>query len=124
MASHTHKSGGGNGMKVDIDITDYTEEITAGIKAAIKRALIRIGLEAEAYAKKAVHVVTGRLRNSITHYVKGNSVFIGSNVEYARYEEEGTSKRPPHPYLRPAVTNHMDEWKQIITVGGLPRRNA
>ena len=52
MANHTHKSGGGNGMKVDIDITDYTEEITAGIKAAIKRTLIRIGLEAEAYAKK------------------------------------------------------------------------
>lgn len=94
MANHTHKSGGGNGMKVDIDITDYTEEITAGIKAAIKRALIRIGLDAETYAKKAVHVVTGRLRNSITHFVKGNSVFIGSNVEYARYEEEGTSKRP------------------------------
>ena len=70
MANQTHKSGGGSGMKVDIDITDYTEEITAGIKAAIKRALIRIGLEAEAYAKKAVHVVTGRLRNSITHYVK------------------------------------------------------
>lgn len=124
MANHTHKSGGGNGMKVDIDITDYTEEITAGIKAAIKRALIRIGLEAEAYAKKAVHVVTGRLRNSITHYVKGNSVFIGSNVEYARYVEEGTSRAKPHPYLRPAVTNHMDKWKQIITVGGLPRRNA
>lgn len=124
MANHTHKSGGGNGMKVDIDITDYTEEITAGIKAAIKRALIRIGLDAETYAKKVVRVVTGRLRNSITHYVKGNSVFIGSNVEYARYVEEGTSRAKPHPYLRPAVTNNMDEWKQIITVGGLPRRNA
>lgn len=124
MANHTHKSGGGNGMKVDIDITDYTEEITAGIKAAIKRALIRIGLDAETYAKKVVRVVTGRLRNSITHYVKGNSVFIGSNVEYARYVEEGTSRGKPHPYLRPAVTNNMDEWKQIITVGGLPRRNA
>lgn len=117
MANHTHKSGGGNGMKVDIDITDYTEEITAGIKAAIKRALIRIGLDAEAYAKKAVRVVTGRLRNSITHYVKGNSVFIGSNVEYARYVEEETSRAKPHPYLRPAVTNNMDEWKQIITCG-------
>jgi HK97 gp10 family phage protein len=124
MANHTHKSGGGNGMKVDIDITDYTEEITAGIKAAIKRALIRIGLDAETYAKKVVRVVTGRLRNSITHYVKGNSVFIGSNVEYARYVEEGTSRAKPHPYLRPAVTNNMDKWKQIITVGGLPRRNA
>lgn len=94
MASHTHKSGGGNGMKVDIDITDYTEEITAGIKAAIKRALIRIGLDAETYAKKVVRVVTGRLRNSITHYVKGNSVFIGSNVEYACMRKKEPASAP------------------------------
>lgn len=124
MAKNTHNSYGRGDFRVELDVADFTEEITEEIKEAIQRALVRIGLEAEAYAKKAVHVVTGRLRNSITHYVKGNSVFIGSNVEYARYEEEGTSKRPPHPYLRPAVTNNMDKWKQIITVGGLPRRNA
>lgn len=124
MAKNTHNSYGSGDFRVELDVADFTEEIIEGIKEAIQRALVRIGLEVEAYAKKAVHVVTGRLRNSITHYVKGNSVFIGSNVEYARYEEEGTSRAKPHPYLRPAVTNNMDEWKQIITVGGLPRRNA
>lgn len=114
MANQTHKSGGGNGIKVDIDITDYTEEITAGIKAAIYRALIRIGDEIISYAGDLIHNVTGNLRRSLNKRVRGNSVIVGTDVEYARYVEEGTSRSKPHPYLRPAVTNHMDEWKQII----------
>ena len=124
MAKHTHRSIGSGSFRVDVDISDFTEEISEGIKAAIQRALVRIGLECESYAKDLCHVITGRLRNSITNYVEGNAVYVGSNVEYAQYEEEGTSRRPPHPYLRPAVTHNMDKWKQIITVGGLPRRNA
>lgn len=114
MANQTHKSGGGNGIKVDINITDYTEEITAGIKAAIHRALVRIGDEIISYAGDLIHNVTGNLRRSLNKRVRGNSVIVGTDVEYARYVEEGTSRSKPHPYLRPAVTNHMDEWKQII----------
>lgn len=114
MANHTHYSSGGRGFRVDVNITDFTEEITDGIKEAIQRALVRIGLECEGYAKMLCHVITGRLRNSITHYTEGNAVYIGSNVEYAAFEEEGTSKRPPHPYLRPAAEDHMDEWRRIL----------
>lgn len=114
MANNTHYSSGGGDFRVDVNITDFTEEITEGIKEAIQRALVRIGLKCESYAKMLCHVVTGRLRNSITHYVDGDSVYVGTNVEYAQYEEEGTSRRPPHPYLRPAATDHMDEWKKIV----------
>lgn len=114
MANNTHYSSGGGDFRVDVNITDFTEEITEGIKEAIQRALVRIGLECEAYAKKLCHVVTGRLRNSITHYVDGDSVYVGTNVEYAQYEEEGTSRRPPHPYLRPAAVDHKDEWRRIL----------
>lgn len=114
MANNTHYSSGGGDFRVDVNITDFTEEITEGIKEAIQRALVRIGLKCESYAKMLCHVVTGRLRNSITHYVDGDSVYVGTNVEYAQYEEEGTSRRPPHPYLRPAATDHMDEWAEIV----------
>lgn len=38
MANHTHSSSGGGGFQVDIDISDFTEEISEGIKAAIHRA--------------------------------------------------------------------------------------
>ncbi len=114
MANHTHSSSGGGGIRVDVDISDFTEEISEGIKAAIHRALVRIGLECESYAKDLCHVITGRLRNSITNHVEGNAVYVGSNVEYAQYEEEGTSRRPAHPYLRPAAENHIDEWRRIV----------
>lgn len=114
MANNTHYSSGGGDFHVDVNITDFTEEITDGIKEAIQRALVRIGLECEGYAKMLCHVVTGRLRNSITHYVDGDSVYVGTNVEYAQYEEEGTSRRPPHPYLRPAAVDHKDEWRKIL----------
>lgn len=114
MANHTHSSSGGGGFRVDLDMTDFTQEISEGIQLAIRRALVRIGLECEGYAKMLCHVVTGRLRNSITNYVEGNATYIGTNVEYAQFEEEGTSRRPPHPYLRPAAEGHMDEWRRIL----------
>ena len=69
MANHTHSSSGGGGIRVDVDISDFTEEISEGIKAAIQRALVRIGLECESYAKDLCHVITGRLRNSMPRSV-------------------------------------------------------
>lgn len=81
----------------------------------------------------------GTLLGSITHVVNSSkqSVSIGTNVEYAPYVELGTgpyftpppeweqfgSERgsgighgyvKPRPYLRPAIEEHMDEYKQII----------
>lgn len=41
-------------------------------------------------------------------------VTIGSDVSYAGFEEEGTSKRPPHPFLRPALEEHKAEYVKII----------
>lgn len=72
MAKNTHSSSGGGSFHVDVDISDFTEEISEGIKAAIHRALVRIGLECESYAKDLCHVITGRLRNRITNYAEGN----------------------------------------------------
>ena len=114
MANHTHSSSGGGGFRVDLDMTDFTQEISEGIQLAIRRALVRIGLECESYAKDLCHVITGRLRNSITNHVEGDAVYIGTNVEYAPFEEEGTSRRPAHPFLRPAAEGHMDEWRRIV----------
>ena len=79
----------------------------------------------------------GTLRNSITHEIVENEVAVGSNVEYAPYVELGTGPHfvpppdweqftsttgtgvgmgyvHPRPYLRPAVEDHLGEFKQII----------
>lgn len=43
-------------------------------------------------------------------------VFVGSNVSYAAYVEMGTSnpKYPRQPFLKPAVQDHKDKYKEII----------
>ena len=54
-------------------------------------ALEAIGITAEGYAKKLTPVDTGRLRNSISHAVSGDDVYIGTNVQpYAIFVELGT----------------------------------
>ena len=42
------------------------------------------------------------------------TVYIGTNVEYAKYIEAGTSKAAARPFLRPAAQNHGEEYKKIM----------
>lgn len=44
---------------------------------------------------------------------KVRSVYVGSNVEYAEIVEEGTSGRKGKHYLRDAVNNHIEEYKNL-----------
>lgn len=45
-------------------------------------------------------------------------VVVGSNVEYAPYQELGTSKMGAcnggQGFLRPAINDHMDEYRRIL----------
>jgi len=102
-------------MSVDVK-EDNTEEFDREFKDAISRALEKVGLTAERYAKALTPVDTGRLRNSITHQVINgeNVAVIGTNVEYAPYVELGTSRQEAQPYLVPAAENHLDEWRSIL----------
>lgn len=111
------------GFKIDQNnIGDVLSELQ--MKEA--KALEMIGIKAEGYAKALCPVGTpestgipgyrgGTLRNSITHQVdlSIDGVYIGTNVEYAPYVELGTVKMKKRPYLKPAIDNHMSEYKQI-----------
>ena len=66
-----------------VDYKDNSEQVLSAMERGIKNGLEAIGLTAETYAKKITPVDTGRLRNSISHSVDGEAVYIGSNVEYA-----------------------------------------
>lgn len=92
---------------------------------------------------KGQYVPTGALMNSISHKVveesKEIACYIGTNMEYAPYVELGTgiyydgggrrtswvykdregkfhmtNGQRAKPYLKPAVTEHIDEYKKII----------
>lgn len=99
----------------NVRLTDNTKLIKNATDQQIGAALEAIGLKVEGYAKLICPVDTGRLRNSITHVVKTNekTVYIGTNVKYAAAVECGTSRQRPQPYLKPAATQHTDEYKTI-----------
>lgn len=98
--------------------TSHVSEAITEVDAAINRAAEIIGGMAESYAKGLAPVDTGNLRNSITHDQEdnGHTVVIGTNVIYAPYQELGAPNVhvPAHPYLRPALENHVSEYQNVI----------
>src|SRR5699024_8746602 len=107
---------------------------------AVQRALERVGEQAEGYAKSLAPVDTGQLRNSISHAVDESepAAYIGTNLEYAPYVELGTGQynpqgrptpwvyqdaksdwhwtkgNPAQPFLKPAVSDHAQTYRNII----------
>lgn len=102
-----------------INSFSHAQEVINAMTGAKQKALEAIGAQCTGYAQMLAPVDTGRLRNSLTWTTDAalgcpdSAVCVGSNVEYAVYQEMGTSKTTAQPYLRPAVEGHMDEYKAI-----------
>ena len=99
-----------------VEIHDNSREIANDIKSALLRGLEKCGLTAERFAKKLAPYDTGNLRNSITHEVDDGepAAYIGTNVEYAPYQELGTIHMKAQPFLKPAVADHANTYRKII----------
>lgn len=127
-----------------VRITDNSAKLLTELEKASLAALHAVGLQAVKHMVERVPYDTGLLRNSLTYALDGEgakktnykadngtetgsytgttpkeginrrAVIIGTNVEYAIYQEYGTSKTPAQPYIRPAASNHTDEYKAII----------
>ena len=101
-------------MSIIIDKNDLGEAKRISDEA-VKRGLNVWGQAYEDHAKTYAPVDTGRLRNSITHKPQSKDTeVVQTNVEYAVYQEMGTSKMRAQPYMRPAGENHIAEYKGII----------
>ena len=99
-----------------VEIHDNSKEISENIKSALLRGLEKCGLKAERFAKKLAPYDTGNLRNSITHTVDDGepAAYIGSNTEYASYVCLGTIHMKAQPFLKPAVADHKEQYREII----------
>lgn len=97
-----------------MEIKSHKKEVQEAFDNQIEKALTIIGLTAERYAVEACPKDTGRLANSITHQVRDKEVAISTNVGYASYVELGTSRQTAQPYLRPAASDHADEYRDIL----------
>lgn len=124
----------------DVRFIDNSGEILREFGEAVQRALERVGEQAEGYAKSLAPVDTGQLRNSISHAVDESepAAYIGTNLEYAPYVELGTGQynpqgrptpwvyqdaksdwhwtkgNPAQPFLKPAVSDHAQTYRNII----------
>lgn len=102
-------------INVSVKVTSNAKKVISAKNDAIARALEAIGIQAEGDVAELAPVDTGRLRDSITHEVDESeeAVYVGTNVEYAAYQEYGTSKMKPHPYLKPGIMNNLETYKSI-----------
>ena len=97
---------------------DNTDEIKRIAKENMQTALELIAQQAETNAVYEITVLgavdTGNLRRNIEHGVDDDTAYVGTNVEYGKYVEYGTSRMPPRPFLKQAVQNHQDEYKKLL----------
>lgn len=125
-------------VKIDDNSAKFLEEFERKLLVGLEA----IGIEAEGNAKEDANmpVDTGRARNSITWATKakegegfsysddeGNnfndqigtgadehSVYIGSNVEYFPYIEEGSRTISARHVLRNAIVKHKDKYLEML----------
>lgn len=111
-------------LEMDFEITaDNTDKIKEAAREQLLAALEAVGLQAEGDVKKTMAhyspkpiVDSGRLMNSITHSVdeSDNTAMVGTNVEYGKYVELGTSKMSARPFLKPTIQENVPEYKEIF----------
>ena len=56
----------------------------------------------------------GTLRDSIQHEVGGLEAVIGSKSDIAAYQEFGTNRIPPRPFIGPAAFENKEKIERII----------
>lgn len=124
---------------------DNTKNILEMLKESSKTALTAVGMQAvtDVISKGDFPVDTGLLRNSITFAIsgeppaigsysadKGNengsyqgtapddkdpTVYIGTNVEYAKYVQFGTSRMKARDFLMSPLRANLGKYKEILT---------
>lgn len=128
------------GLVADFSIKNNFAEVTEELAEKIEAWLEAVGEDAASTAAEVTPVDTGRLKNSITAVTsvyqsdpdkypgqqaeisdffplgkpEEGSVYIGTNVEYAEYQEMGTSKNPAHHFIQFGMTAHRDEYKKML----------
>ena len=100
-------------VRIESNVDQVEEALTEKALAWLEA----IGLDAEGVAAGKAPVDTGRLKNSIDHAVveSEKAVYIGTNVDYAPYQEFGTSRGiPGKHFIQFGATAHAQEYKDLL----------
>lgn len=129
---------------MDVEFVDNSPQVLQELRSKVEAALEAVGNQAVSHSKAnitaASRVDTGAMRNSMNHLVQEDTCYVGTNQEYAIYHEFGTGiytdggggrqtpwsyqdahgkwhrtrgMKPIH-FLKNAIADHTDEYRQII----------
>lgn len=93
----------------------HFNEAKENIKENIFKALEEVGKFTTAESQARTPVDTGNLRRSHGYKINGEDrVDIGTNVDYAPYVHNGTSRQKAQPFLKDAIMQNINEINSII----------
>ena len=100
-------------IEVKLKDKEVLKHLGKNIEGLLKQACVIVQDD----AKRNCPVDTGRLQGSIQHEVKGKEGIVGTNVEYAPYVHEGTSRMPGRPFLRDAGERNKEKIRKLFEEG-------
>lgn len=111
-------------IEIDSDAFLASLRVALGqLKLQSEAELWGFALATQNLARFYCPVDTGRLRSSIQatkgHDGSGPFVDIGTNVNYAGFQEFGTRYMAAQPYLRPALAVAAQQWGSFGSAGGI-----
>lgn len=78
-------------------------------------AITKYASNTESKTGEQIEQTEGEYNGTATEDKDGQvTVYVGTNVQYAPYQELGTVKMDARPFLRPAFENNENEIEQII----------
>ena len=109
---------------MNIEFKDHSEQVLAEINKRINKALTALGFAVVNVTKDYIDNrygrkiwISGDLYRSITFAppdIINKTVTIGSNMEYAGWVHNGTARMEARPFLRDAIMENMDIWREVI----------
>lgn len=84
--------------RLAVDLTKAPGKVRRKVSQAIRKSAQGIQRD----ARRLCPVRTGALRDSISTDIGALEAEIGPTIFYGKYQEFGTSKMSPNPFMRPA----------------------
>jgi HK97 gp10 family phage protein len=93
------------------DLDEVPDDAIDDLEGDMHEIMENVGMNTVAEAKSLAPVRTGRLRDSISYEADEDALMMTfrADTNYAIYQEDGTSKMAPNPYLREPAAHAEDE---------------
>jgi len=100
-------------------VTPKLAAFAGKVESEVETELDPVGADMEDHAKTLVRVRTGFLRSTIYHKAAGLVLEFGAWADYAVFNEFGTSRMLPQPFILPPLDASEQRILDAIRVGCL-----